>query len=310
MATIPMHRFLVCLRVNAGITPRALACARSIACTATDRPMPRSMGTILLLPALLLALAACRREAPAPQPQAQSQTQAPPAAPTVVLKDVSESEPHYVVGISYPPSVNRDPGLAAELKSYADAARAELKQAVDGLGSEKPAAPYDLSLSFTELARTPMLVAIAADGSSYTGGAHGNPLIARFVWLPQQGRMLTAAELVPDPKAWTAISDYAREQLHTSLSQRIDSDDTDAADRAELLKSAGRMIEEGTEPEAANFAQFEPVLAADGRLQALRFVFPPYQVGPYSDGTQSVEVPAAILLPRVAPAYRTLFVGG
>ena len=46
---------------------------------------------------------------------------------------------------------------------------------------------------------------------------------------------------------------------------------------------------------------------ANGRITALRFVFPPYQVGPYSDGTQTVDVPAAVLLPHVAADYRELF---
>jgi hypothetical protein len=67
------------------------------------------------------------------------------------------------------------------------------------------------------------------------------------------------------------------------------------------------MIEDGTEPKAANFAMFEPVMAPSGKVRALRFVFAPYQVGPYSDGTQTVEVPASVLLPHVAPAYRGLF---
>jgi hypothetical protein len=48
----------------------------------------------------------------------------------------------------------------------------------------------------------------------------------------------------------------------------------------------------------------------DGRLRALRFVFPPYQVGPYSDGVQTVEVPASVLLPHVAAEYRGLFAAG
>ena len=85
---------------------------------------------------------------------------------------------------------------------------------------------------------------------------------------------------------------------------------SDDAALKEQLKNAADMIEQGTEPEAENFANFEPVLGADGRIAALRFVFPPYQVGPYSDGTQSVEVPAAVLLPVVAPAERGLFAGG
>lgn len=256
---------------------------------------------------LAAAVAGCERQAPAPPAQAPKPPAAQPQA--VVLKDVVENDLRYVVGISYPPSVNAYPGLAAALQRYSDAARAELRQAVEGMGADKPPAPYDLSLSFSELAGTPQIVAIAADGSSYTGGAHGNPLIARFVWLPQQNRMLTATELIPDPAAWTGISAYVREQLHAALSQRVDADETPPEDRVEIVRNAGKMIDEGTAPNAANYAQFEPMVGPDGRLAGLRFVFPPYQVGPYSDGVQSVEVPAAVLLPRVAPAYRGLFAG-
>jgi hypothetical protein len=262
-----------------------------------------------VVPLLLLALspAACKREAGPPTasdatPAAASGTIAP-----AVLEDVIEHDPRYLIGISYPPVARDHPGLAALLKAYADAARGELMQAVAGLGSEKPTAPYDLSLGFNQLVATPDIIAIAADGSSYTGGAHGNPLVARFVWLPRQGKRLTAGELLPDPRAWQTIADYAREQLQTALLARVDADAPTPAERADLVGSGSRMIEEGTAPDPANFDQFEPVLDAGGRIQALRFVFPPYQVGPYSDGVQSVEIPAAVLLPWVAAEYRPLF---
>lgn len=274
--------------------------------------MPRkTFPSIFLL--LLLALVACERQGPssaAPEPATQPGDQ-PAAVATAVapLQDVVETTSRYIIGISYPKSAAKYPGLAVALQAYAEAARKELMQAVEGLGNDKPTAPYDLSLSFTELLDSPTLVAVAADGSSYTGGAHGAPLIARFVWLPQQQRMLTATDLIPDPQGWRAVSEFVREQLHTALSQRIDADAVPAADRADMLKNAGEMIEAGTEPKALSFAQFEPMVAADGRLSGLRFVFPPYQVGPYSDGTQTVEVPAAILLPHIAPAHRGLFQG-
>ncbi|MGH8078230.1 MAG: RsiV family protein, partial [Lysobacter sp.] len=142
---------------------------------------------------------------------------------------------------------------------------------------------------------------------SYTGGVHGAPLIARFVWLPQRNRLLTAHELIPDAKSWKPIAVNVREQLHTALSQRVDADALPPGERAEVVKNASRMIDDGTEPNPESFAMFEPVVAPSGKLRALRFVFAPYQVGPYSDGTQTVEVPAAVLLPHIAPAYRDLF---
>jgi hypothetical protein len=272
---------------------------------------PRS-APILLCGLLLLATGACQREGATPDASPKSSSSTSPSAtpPAPLLQDVVERDPRYMIGISYPPIANRYPGLAAELKHYADAARADLMQAVSGMGARKPPAPYDLSLAFTQLVATPQLVAIAAEGSSYTGGAHGNPLVARFVWLPQSGRPLTALDLVPDRAAWAGIADRVREQLHTALSQRVDADALSPAEREDVLRSAGRMIDAGTGPDPANFAQFEPVLAPDGRIAALRFVFPPYQVGPYVDGTQTVDVPADVLLSKIAPAYRHLFVGG
>lgn len=266
---------------------------------------------------LFAVLAACQREAPpqadspATPPQAASgadgAVSAPPA--TAPLQDVIERDPRYLVGISYPDGIDRYPGLAAELRRYAEAARAELMQAVEGLAGEKPSAPYDLSLAFNVLAETPRLVVVAANGSSYTGGAHGNPLLARFVWLPQRDELLQASKLMGDAEGWRAVSDAVREQLHAALSQRLDADEMEPADRAEALKSGLKMVDEGSGPEPDNFAQIEPVLDGDGRITALRFVFPPYQVGPYSDGVQTAEVPAQVLLPHVAAPYRDLFAG-
>lgn len=269
-----------------------------------------------LLPLFLLVLlsaAGCGRDdAPTPAAPAAGTTPAPaegpPGTAAADLSDVIETDRRYIVGISYPRGLDAHPGLAVALKRYADAARADLAQAVEGLGDEPPTSPYDLSLAFTTLMDTPRVVAVAADGSSYTGGAHGNPLVGRFVWLPERQAMLRADALLADPAGWRAVSAFVREQLHAALSQRIDADELEPTERAQLMRSAGRLIDEGSEPDAGNFAEFEPMAAPDGRLRGLRFVFPPYQVGPYSDGVHTVEVPASVLLPHVAPAYRDLFV--
>ena len=119
-----------------------------------------------------LAVTGCKREAAAP-----------PAAPAPLeLKDVIEQSPSYVLGITFPPALNHYPGLAEAVGRYAQTARGELMEAVGGLGNDRPRAPYELSLQFEMLLERPELVAVAADGSRYTGGAHGKPLVARFVW--------------------------------------------------------------------------------------------------------------------------------
>lgn len=268
---------------------------------------------------VLLALAACGDRSASDAVPAAGEGTPPAAAPAPaaadaatasppVLDDVIERDPRYLVGISYPPAAAAYPGLATALHAYAQAAREELMQAVGALEDAAPTAPYDLSLGFRMLLETPQLVAVAADGSVYTGGAHGQPLVARFVWLPQRGEMLTAARLIPDPAGWKVVAGRVAEQLASAAQVRAGDAGLEPADSRRLLGSALRMIDAGTAPEPDNFAQFEPVAAADGRITALRFVFPPYQVGPYADGVQYAEVPAALLLPHVAGEYRTLFV--
>jgi hypothetical protein len=276
---------------------------------------------------LLLVLAACNRS---PQPQSASSaatpatTTAPAVAAATELHDISERGPRYMIGISFPPELKRYPALAAEVQRDADAVRADfLKQSGDNAAAGA-SGTFDLSLAYSMVAQSPRIVAVAAEGTSYVGGAHGAPLLERYVWLLPENRRLTAAELIPGDAGWEPVSAYVRDQLLARQRQRLSADDkadagaggddaTDAVDaqaRKEQLKNATDMIEQGTEPKAENFANFEPVLDADGKIAALRFVFPPYQVGPYSDGRQSVEVPAAVLLPQVAPAERGLFAGG
>lgn len=282
-------------------------------------PMPQDPSALRLsryplffVPLLLLALLpGCDRGTNPATPDAQSPVDSVEApASAVSLKDVVETRPDYIVGISFPQSAVKYPGLAQALKAYADSAQAALMQAVAGLQGQKPTAPYDLSLSFTGLVDTPDVVAVAADGSSYTGGAHGNPLVARFVWLPKTQQMLTAQALFPAANAWQVIADASREQLATTLSQRLDADGLEGAERAQQLQNSSRMIDDGTKPNAENFSQFEPVMDVGGRIRALRFVFPPYQVGPYVDGTRTVDIPARMLLPILAPEYKALFIGG
>lgn len=265
---------------------------------------------LLVAGLVVLTLAACDRDRPAPTAQpAPPAVQPAPPAQAVELKDIAESDPRYIVGVTYPPAAAKYPGLAKALHDYTESSRAALMQAVAAMPAGQSPGPYDLTLSYTLLAETPDLVAVGADGSSFTGGAHGTPLIARFLWLPKQNAQLSAPTLFSDAKAWTAVSDYVREQLHTELSQRIDEEELAPAVRAEQLKMGNGMIDEGTAPKPERFALFEPLFAADAvKLRGLKFVFVPAQVAPYVDGVRTVDVPTEVFQAYLAPQYRDLFV--
>lgn len=235
---------------------------------------------------------------------------APVPEPVARLQDVIESTSTHIVGVSYGPTISNYPGLAEIVDAHSVQARSDLMEAVEAFGNDQPPSPYELSLTYRALLETPGLVAVSAEGSRYTGGAHGEPIVERFVWLPKQRRLLTAEQLVPETESWSEIGGYVREQLHTSLSLRADADNLGPEERARLVQAADGQIREGTAPDVANFSSFEPMVDGSGKITALRFIFPPYQLGPYADGTQAVEVPAAVLLPHVGAEYKELFAQG
>ncbi|GAB1595759.1 DUF3298 and DUF4163 domain-containing protein [Lysobacter sp. PAGU 2638] len=265
---------------------------------------------VLAAPAVAcLLLAACQK------PDAASRTRAPGSASASAnatnaqagLKDVLDTTATHVIGISYPRGLAKYPGLAAEAQRYAALARQQVLDAAKQRPPDTAAGPYELSLEFQLKHESPEMVVLAVDGSAYTGGAHGVPMIQRWVWLPAHNRMLTAADLFPQAQSWQHIATDVRAQLHTELEQRLDADKVEPRERAAMLKSASAMIEGGTEPKPDDFAVFEPVLDHAGKITALRFVFPPYQVGPYSEGMHTVELPVSEFAQDIAPAYRPLF---
>ena len=225
------------------------------------------MRRVLTAAALAILITGCRPGAQDPADAAGAAPVTPQASTvdTTLLKDVIERTPQYLVGITFPPVANAHPVLAKALRDYADAARSDLAEAVEGAAaSGQTGTPYDLSLNFTDISPQPNMIVIAADGSLYTGGAHGIPLIARFNYLPGETRLLQSSDLVADEAGWKAVSNYVRGQLADAVDKRLVEDDVPEADRAPIIKNASGMIDEGTTPEAANFTQFEPITSADG----------------------------------------------
>lgn len=243
-------------------------------------------------------------------PRGQAAASAPAATPAPaapVLQDVVDTSAQHIIGISYPPAAAKYPALATELKRYADEARAVLTRAEAEPRKTPVDAPFELSLNFVLKAETPQVVAVAADGSRFTGGAHAEPLVARFVYLPQQNKVLTATDLFADAKATEAVARLVGQRLHEGLVARLDADKVVGSDRAQILSNTGKMIDEALKKDGALLAHFEPVMDGAGRVGALRFVFAPAQVAPYVDGTQSAEITAGELRPHVAETYRGLF---
>lgn len=132
---------------------------------------------------------------------------------------------------------------------------------------------------------------------SYTGGAHPNHHYISLNFNTMTSEIITLDELFKDEKYLYAISDHVTSQLlrekSEKLGERIESDE---------------WIERGAFPFPGNFQIFLFVPYEDqSKLAGLKFIFPPYTVGPYSEGMYEVYVDSKIFSKYLKDRYRELF---
>lgn len=122
-----------------------------------------------------------------------------------------------------------------------------------------------------------------------TLGAHPNAYLTSFTFDATTGKELRIADLFENPTYLETLSRISREMLIPQIAKatEVPVDEMDTS-----------YIESGTTPEQDNFQVFY-LTSTD-----LVIVFPPYQVGPWVLGTQSVTIPRAELENGLKAAYR------
>ena len=207
-------------------------------------------------------------------------------------EDVGHGE-GYSYRIHYPSLDEKWQALHDALHSYAETQKKDFIAAQGGEHSAN-AGEYQLDITFTVARRTDDFVSVLVSGTSFTGGAHPNPLTASFVAYTAENRLVTLSDLFTDPAAALKImSDEARAQLQGRFEAQL-RDQVGEGDKLEpALKEMREWVARGTEPKAENFAVYL-VDGLDSKAIGLTLVFPPYQVAPYVDGAPQVEVPARL----------------
>jgi len=218
-----------------------------------------------------------------------------------ILQDFSRETKTWVK-FKYSPEINNHPALVERLAAHT-------RDIVDEWIDEN--LPEDMPISFHEadyklVAQTPHVVAVFGSGSEYTGGVHPQIFMESLVWLPEKQQWLTASVLMADSEGWQALSDYVRDDLYRQARSHFP--EPSAEDQAWLATQRNYWINKGAGPDAENFEYFQPLVSDDGRISGLKFVFPPYQVGSWADGTWEVDVPASVLYPHIADEYRDVFI--
>lgn len=168
---------------------------------------------------------------------------------------------------------------------------------------------YALDLTFAVARRTADFISVTASGSSFVGGAHGIPIVASFNLDLADDKLTGLPDLFADADAGLrAMSAECRRQLEGRYEAKLrDAPGTlTPAQQASDVQSMRRWVEKGTQPDAANFGVFL-IDGLDARAIGLTVIFPPFQVAPYVDGPQQVEVPANVFYDLLKPEYKDAF---
>jgi hypothetical protein len=208
----------------------------------------------------------------------------------------------YSYHIRYPALQPEWQALDAALHEYAGVAKKDFLAAQGGQHSAS-AGDDQLDITFNIARRTDDFVSVLVDGSSFTGGAHPNPLVSSFVLHLSDNKLLAIGDLFVDPDAALKIlSDESRRQLEGRFDAQLREQVGEGAALAPALKDMREWVERGTEPKVENFDVFL-VDGLESKAIGLTLVFPPYQVAPYVDGAPQVEVPAKLFHALLKPEY-------
>jgi hypothetical protein len=148
---------------------------------------------------------------------------------------------------------------------------------VPGLGVDRKYALSDQ----VEVRSSPVTVSYIYLFYVDTLGAHPNAYFHTFTFDSTTGASLNIADLfAPGTDYLSVLSEKSRALLYPQIAE---------AENVSVSEVDGSMIDAGTTPEAANYANFY----LDGA--DLVIVFTPYQVGPWALGTQEARIPRAEL---------------
>lgn len=241
----------------------------------------------------------------APASNIAAPTNATLAAPAPAAQPVKLAEKTETLDFSYswPAQAAAIPGLDQWLRGNAASLKAEAAKTAkdDKAGSVSEAYAFNqhsYSEDWKVVADGPRLLVMQSEGYQYTGGAHGFPVATVILWDRQAAKRL-------------------------ALSAVLDADAMEKATRkafcAELDRQRAERRGGPVEPDEAvpTFSAcvpakpygFIPIATkGSGVINQIRVSIPPYEAGPYAEGTYEIDLPMTqAMLAAVKPDYRAAF---
>ncbi|MBN8829177.1 MAG: DUF4163 domain-containing protein, partial [Sphingomonadales bacterium] len=208
---------------------------------------------------------------------------------------------------AWPGAAAAIPALDASLRANGAALQAKMKA---GAREEEASAKqngYDMpGYSYAEewgvVADLPALLVMQSEGYSYTGGAHGMPIVTTLFWDKAANKRLPTGALIDIG----ALNAAAKDRFCKALD-------------AEREKRRGAPVNREDKGTIVDFVScvdltrqtILPVSKGGKALDTVRVVIMPYEAGPYAEGIYEIDLPVdAAMLAAVKPAYRSSFSTG
>ena len=158
--------------------------------------------------------------------------------------------------------------------------------------------PWSLNIDMNNFTRAGDLASILGYVFSFTGGAHPNHMFFTVNFNTDTQEVLRLQDLFENYEpALDAISAYAVDDI---IRQKKDKKVDDNMDMKWVMEGAG--------PKGKNYSVFTFVPENHQQIKAVKFIFPPYSVGPYYEGTYEVEVPSAVFYDHLTDRYKLNFI--
>jgi hypothetical protein len=221
-------------------------------------------------------------------------------------KVVSSEEDKIEFRYSWPTQAAAIPELDGWLAGNAESLK---KKTVDGGRNEQASAKkddyvfngYSYSEDWHVAADLPSLLVMQSDGYSYTGGAHGMPIVTALFWDKAKKQRLATGAIFDLPALTAGIKDRFCEALDEERGERrgapVKADDPDELpDFVQCVDIAKQTI--------------LPVSLRGKALDTLRIVIMPYEAGPYAEGIYEIDLPVdSAIRKAVKPPYAGAFGG-
>jgi len=215
---------------------------------------------------------------------------------------VSEQNDVYSFEYSYPGAAGSIPGLQTVLDRRMTAAReGHIAMAIDGRAdadaNKYPFRPYAYSTKWQVVADLPGWLSLSAEHWEFTGGAHGNSTFDTLLWDKQARQVRAPISLFASAKELEAA-------VQAELCDLLDKQ------RAQKRKEPVVRDQANWMNACISLQSVTVILGSSNRrsFDRIGFLIPPYEAGPYVEGSYEVTLPVGeAILAVVKPEFRGAF---